>query len=141
MKFLALYFSLAPDDGEEHLARRIGDGEVRPSLRHLEDEHDGERRAEAEHGEADEIDRRQRAGSDAAAEALEEAAGGEHLRDEAQHADRQIDAGEDARLRRRAVHLGGDDVRLREVEHRRPEREQAHPSARCRAGRASARLR
>ena len=36
IRFLALYFSSRVDDGEEHLARRIGDGEVHPALHHLE---------------------------------------------------------------------------------------------------------
>src|SRR3982750_630570 len=50
---LGLVLLAALDAGKERLAGRIGDREVRPALCHLEDEHDGERRAEAERREAD----------------------------------------------------------------------------------------
>ena len=50
-------------------------------------------------GKADDIDSRQRTGRDAGAKPLEHLASGEDLGHQAEQPDRQIDAGEDARLR------------------------------------------
>ena len=126
---LRLVFLLAPDDREEHLPRRIGDGEVHPPLGHLEHEHHRQARRPRQREEADDIDRRQRRRRHAGAEALEEPAGGEDLRGQRQKPHDQVDARKDPRLRAGALHGRRHHVRLHEIKDRRAERQQADPRA------------
>ena len=59
--------------------------------------------------------------------ALDQLPGRQELHRERQHADREVDGGENARAHRRVVGRRRDDSRLLEVEERRDHREQRHP--------------
>ena len=126
---LRLIFVFPPENGEKHLARRAGDGEISRPPQHLKNRQQSEHRNEAHPKKAERAENGQESESDSDSKPFQQSSGEKELAENRKSVYRQVELGEEGGARSPIMKLMTGDIGLLEVDQRAGDGVEKHESA------------